>query len=149
MAINQAVCNTFKRDLLKGAHDFANGGDTFKIALYLDTASLGATTEDYSVSNETSGTGYTAGGKTLTNQSVTGSTSATTAYVHWNTNPAWTTASFTANGAIIYNTTFDGGSGTTDAVCVLAFGANYTATNGTFTVQFPAAGTSTAILRLS
>ena len=85
----------------------------------------------------------------LTSQSVTGSNSATTAYVHWGANPTWTSASFTANGAIIYNTTFDGGSGTTDAVCVLAFGANYTATNGTFTVQFPAAGTSTAILRLS
>jgi len=149
MAINQAVCNTFKRDLLKGFHDFANGGSTFKIALYLDTASLGASTEDYSVTNETSGTNYVAGGQTLTNQSVTGGTAASTAYVDWATDPQWTSASFTANGAIIYNTTTDGGTGTTDAVCVLAFGANYTATNGTFTVQFPAPGTSTAILRLS
>ena len=142
MAISQAVCNTFKRDLLKGFHDFANGGSTFKIALFTSSASLGASTEDYSTSNETSGTGYVAGGETLTNQSVTGGTGASTAYVDWATDPQWTSASFTANGAIIYNTT-------TDAVCVLAFGADYTATNGTFTVQFPAPGTSTAILRLS
>ena len=149
MAISQAVCNTFKRDLLKGFHDFANGGSTFKIALFTSSASLGASTEDYSTSNETSGTGYVAGGETLTNQSVTGGTAASTAYVDWATDPQWTSASFTANGAIIYNTTTDGGTGTTDAVCVLAFGADYTATNGTFTVQFPAPGTSTAILRLS
>ena len=149
MAISQAVCNTFKRDLLKGFHDFANGGNTFKIALFTSSASLGASTEDYSTSNETSGTGYVAGGETLTNQSVTGGTAASTAYVDWATDPQWTSASFTANGAIIYNTTTDGGTGTTDAVCVLAFGADYTATNGTFTVQFPAPGTSTAILRLS
>jgi hypothetical protein len=139
MAITQAVCNTFKRDLLKGFHDFANGGSTFKIALFTSSATLGASTEDYSTTNEitnTSGSAYTAGGLTLTNQSVTGSTSAST-------------ASFTANGAMIYNTTTDGGSGTTDAVCILAFGSDFTATNGTFTVQFPAPGTSTAILRLS
>ena len=149
MAISQAVCNTFKRDLLKGFHDFANGGSTFKIALFTSSASLGASTEDYSTSNETSGTGYSAGGETLTNQSVTGGTPASTAYVDWSTDPQWTSASFTANGAIIYNTTTDGGTGTTDAVCVLAFGSDFTATNGTFTVQFPAPGTSTAILRLS
>ena len=109
-------------------------------------------TEDYSTTNEitnTSGSAYTAGGLTLTNQSVTGSTSASTAYVDWSTDPQWTSASFTANGAMIYNTTTDGGSGTTDAVCILAFGSDFTATNGTFTVQFPAPGTSTAILRLS
>ena len=149
MAIAQAVCNTFKRDLLKGFHDFASGGDTFKIALYLDTASLDDTTEDYSVTNETSGAGYSAGGETLTGQSVTGSTSATTAYVDWSNDAEWTSASFTANGAMIYNTTTDGGSSTTDAVCILAFGGNFTATSGTFTVQFPAPGTGTAILRLA
>lgn len=152
MAITQAVCNTFKRDLLKGFHDFANGGSTFKIALFTSSASLDATTEDYSTSNETtnsSGSAYSAGGLTLTNQSVTGSTSATTAYVDWSTDPQWTSASFTANGAMIYNTTTDGGTGTTDAVCILAFGSDFTATNGTFTIQFPAPGTSTAILRLS
>ena len=152
MAISQAVCNSFKKELLEGKHDFANGGSTFKIALFTSSASLDATTEDYSTSNETtnsSGSAYTAGGLTLTNQSVTGSTSASTAYVDWSTDPQWTSASFTANGAMIYNTTTDGGSGTTDAVCILAFGSDFTATNGTFTVQFPAPGTSTAILRLS
>ena len=149
MAISQAVCNTFKRDLLKGFHDFASGGSTFKLALFTSSASLGASTEDYSTSNETSGTGYTAGGVALTGQSVTGSTSATTAYVDWSADAAWTSASFTANGAMIYNTTTDGGSSTTDAVCILAFGGDFTATAGTFTVQFPAPGTSTAILRLA
>ena len=80
MAIAQAVCNTFKRDLLKGFHDFASGGSSFKIALFTSSASLGASTEDYSTSNETSGTGYVAGGETLTTQSVTGGTAASTAY---------------------------------------------------------------------
>ena len=152
MAIAQAVCNTFKRDLLKGFHDCASGGSTFKIALFTSSASLGASTEDYSTSNEitnTSGSAYTAGGLALTGQSVTGGTSASTAYVDFSNDPQWTSASFTANGAMIYNTTTDGGSGTTDAVCILAFGSDFTATNGTFTVQFPAPGTSTAILRLS
>ena len=149
MAISQAVCNTFKRDLLKGFHDFASGGSTFKLALFTSSASLGASTEDYSTSNETSGTGYVAGGVALTGQSVTGSTSATTAYVDWSADAQWTSASFTANGAMIYNTTTDGGSSTTDSVCILAFGGDFTATAGTFTVQFPAPGVSTAILRLA
>jgi len=152
MAIVQAVCNTFKQQLLESKHDFANGGDTFKIALFTSSASLGASTANYSTSNETtntSGSAYTAGGQALTNQSVTGGSGASTAYVDWSTDPQWTSASFTANGAMIYNTTTDGGSGTTDAVCILAFGSDFTATNGTFTVQFPAPGTSTAILRLS
>ena len=90
-----------------------------------------------------------AGGVALTGQSVTGSTSATTAYVDWSADAQWTSASFTANGAMIYNTTTDGGSSTTDTVCILAFGGDFTATSGTFTVQFPAPGTSTAILRLA
>ena len=108
MAISQAVCNTFKRDLLKGFHDFASGGSTFKIALFTSSASLDATTENYSTTNEitnTSGSAYTAGGETLTGQSVTGGTSASTAYVDFSNDPQWTSASFTANGAMIYNTT--------------------------------------------
>ena len=152
MAITQAVCNTFKRDLLKGFNDFASGGSTFKIALFTSSASLGASTEDYSTSNEitnTSGSAYSAGGLALTGQSVTGGTSASTAYVDFSNDPNWTSASFTANGAMIYNTTTDGGSGTTDAVCILAFGSDFTATNCRFTVQFPNPTTSTAILRLS
>jgi len=152
MAISQAVCNTFKQELLESKHDFANGGDTFKIALFTSSASLGATTTDYSTGNEvtnSSGSAYVAGGQALTGQSVTGGSSASTAYVDWSNNPQWTSASFTANGAMIYNTTTDGGSGTTDAVCILAFGADFTASNGTFTITFPAADTSNAILRLS
>jgi len=152
MAISSAICSTFKRDLLKGKHDFdSSGGDTFKIALYTSSASLGATTTDYSSSNEitnTSGSAYTAGGKALTNNGVTGGASATTAFVDF-ADAQFTSASFTANGALIYNTTTDGGSGTTDAVCVLAFGGDFTASNGTFTVQFPAANTSDAIIRIS
>ena len=152
MAISSAICNTFKRDLLKGFHDFdSSGGDTFKIALYTSSASLGASTEDYSTTNEitnTSGSAYTAGGLALTNNGVTGGSAASTAFVDF-ADAQWTSASFTANGALIYNTQTDGGSGTTDAVCVLAFGGDFTASNGTFTVQFPAANTSDAIIRIS
>ena len=144
MAIVQAVCNTFKSELLQGYHDFsASGGDSYKIALFTSTASLGA-----AITN-TSGSAYTAGGEALTGQSVTGGSSASTAYVDWSNDAQWTSASFTANGAMIYNTTADGGTNTTNAICILAFGADFTATNGTFTVQFPAPGTSTAIIRLS
>tara|TARA_B110000285_G_C15113601_1_gene612641 strand:+ start:1611 stop:2072 length:462 start_codon:yes stop_codon:yes gene_type:complete len=153
MAIVQAVCNTFKSELLQGYHDFsASGGDSYKIALFTSTASLGAATTGYNTTNEvtnTSGSAYVAGGEALTGQSVTGGSSASTAYVDWSNDAQWTSASFTANGAMIYNTTADGGTNTTNAVCILAFGADFTATNGTFTVQFPAPGTSTAIIRLS
>ena len=152
MAITQAVCNTFKKELLEGKHDFANGGHTFKIALFTSSASLGAGTANYSTSNEitnASGSAYSAGGETLQNQSVTGGTGAATAFVDFTTNPQWTSASFTAAGAMIYNTTTDGGASTTNSVCILAFGSDFTATNGTFTIEFPAPGTSTAILRLS
>jgi len=113
MAISQAVCNSFKKELLEGKHDFANGGSTFKIALFTSSASLGASTTAYSTSNEvtnSSGSAYTAGGETLTGQSVTGGSGATTAFVDFSNNPQWTSASFTANGAMIYNTTTDGGS---------------------------------------
>ena len=152
MAIASAVCNTFKKELLESKHDFENGGDSFKIALFTSSASLGATTTDYSTSNEisnTSGSAYVAGGQALAGQSVTGGSSAAIAFVDWSTNPQWTSASFTANGAMIYNTTTNGGSGTTDAVCIIAFGSDFTASNGTFTITFPAADTSNAILRLS
>ena len=150
MAITSAVCSSFKSELLSGKHDFdSSGGDTFKIAMFTSSASLDATTTDYSTSNEitnSSGTAYTAGGKALTSQGVT--LSSTTAYTDF-ADVSWTSASFTANGAMIYNTTTDGGSGTTDAVCVIAFGGDKTVSSGTFTVQFPAAGATTAILRLA
>ena len=150
MAITSAVCSSFKSELLSGKHDFdSSGGDTFKIAMFTSSATLGASTTDYSTSNEitnSSGTAYTAGGEALTNQGVT--LSSTTAYTDF-ADVSWTSASFTANGAMIYNTTTDGGSGTTDAICVIAFGGDKTVSSGTFTVQFPAAGATTAILRLA
>jgi|TARA_R100001530_G_scaffold30301_1_gene23798 hypothetical protein len=150
MAITSAVCSSFKSELLSGKHDFdSSGGDTFKIAMFTSSASLDATTTDYSTSNEitnSSGTAYTAGGSALTNQGVT--LSSTTAYTDF-ADVSWTSASFTANGAMIYNTTTDGGSSTTDAVCIIAFGGDKTVSSGTFTIQFPAAGATTAILRLA
>ena len=150
MAITSAICSSFKQELLQGKHDFdSSGGHTFKIALFTSSASLGASTTDYSTSNEisnTSGSAYTAGGATLTNQGV--SLSSTTAFTDF-ADVSYTSASFTANGALICNTTTDGGSGTTDAVAVIAFGSDKTATNGTFTIQFPAADASNAIIRLA
>ncbi len=150
MAISSAICSSFKSELLSGKHDFdSSGGDTFKIALFTSSASLGAATTDYSTSNEisnTSGSAYSAGGATLTNTGV-GLTS-TTAFTDFS-DVSFTSASFTANGAMIYNTTTDGGSGTTDAVCIIAFGSDKTATNGTFTIQFPANDSSNAIIRLA
>ena len=152
MAITSAICSSFKQELLEGKHDFqtsGNGGHSFKIALYDSNASLGASTTDHSTSEEisnTSGSAYTAGGKALTNTGV-GLTS-TTAFTDFS-DVSFTSASFTANGALIYNTTTNGGSNTTDAVCVIAFGSDKTATNGTFEIQFPANDSSNAIIRLA
>ena len=152
MAITSAICSSFKQELLEGKHDFqtsGNGGHSFKIALYTSSASLGAATTAYSTSNEitnTAGSAYSAGGAALTNTGV-GLTS-TTAFTDFS-DVSYTSASFTANGALIYNTTTDGGSGTTNAVAVIAFGSDKTATNGTFTIQFPANDSSNAIIRLA
>ena len=150
MAITSAICSSFKQELLQGKHSFeSSGGHTFKLALFTSSASLGAATTDYSTSNEitnTSGSAYSAGGATLTNQGV--SLSSTTAFTDF-ADVSYTSASFTANGAMIYNTTTDGGSSTTDAVAIIAFGSAKTATNGTFTIQFPAADASNAIIRLA
>ena len=150
MAITSAICSSFKQELLQGKHDFdSSGGDTFKIALFTSSASLGASTTDYSTSNEisnTSGSAYSAGGATLTNQGV--SLSSTTAFTDFS-DVTYTSASFTANGALIYNTTTDGGSGTTDAVCVIAFGGDKTASNGTFKIEFPTNDATAAIIRLA
>ena len=150
MAITSAICSSFKSELLSGKHDFdSSGGDTFKIALFTSSASLGAATTDYSTSNEisnTAGSAYTAGGKALTNTGV-GLTS-TTAFTDFS-DVSFTSATFTANGALIYNTQTNGGSNTTDAVCVIAFGSDKTATNGTFQIQFPANDSSNAIIRLA
>tara|TARA_R100001163_G_scaffold27791_1_gene22454 strand:+ start:240 stop:656 length:417 start_codon:yes stop_codon:yes gene_type:complete len=137
MAITQAMCTSFKSEILQEGHQLAT--DTIKIALYTSSASLGATTTAYSTSNEVSGTGYTAGGVTLTSAAV--STTGTTAHFDAD-DPTWTSASFTANGALIYNDT-----NSDKAIAVLAFGGDFTVAGGTFKIVFPAAG-STAIIRI-
>ena len=145
MAITSAVCTSFKVEILKGVHDFtATTGNTFKIALYTSSATLGASTTAYSTSNEitnSSGTAYTAGGATLT--SVTPTTSGTTALCDF-ADVSYTSASFTANGALIYNDTQSD-----KAVAVIAFGSDKTVTSGTFTIQFPTADATNAIIRIA
>ena len=150
MANTSAICSSFKQELLQGKHNFASsGGDTFKIALYDSSATLGASTTDYSTSEEitnTSGAAYQAGGALLSNNGV--SLSSTTAFTDFD-DVTYTSASFTANGAMIYNTTTDGGSSTTNAVAIIAFGGDKTASNGTFKIEFPTADASSAIIRLA
>jgi hypothetical protein len=149
MAITtNAICNSFKKQLLAGEHDFDSaGGDTFKLAMYTSVATLGASTTNYSTSQEvTSPSGYSAGGKALVNSGVKVSSGvAITNYADL----SFTGVTLTARGALIYNTTTNGGSGTTEAVAVLDFGGDKTATSGTFTIQFPAFTTSAAILRIA
>ena len=145
MAITSAICTSFKVELLKGVHDFtATTGDTFKIALYDSDATLGAGTTAFSTSEEitnTSGTAYTSGGATLT--SVTPTSSSTTALCDF-ADVSFSSATFTANGALIYNS-----SESNAAVAAIAFGSDKTATNGTFTIQFPTADATNAIIRLA
>jgi len=148
MAITtNAICNSFKKELLQGKHDFDVASDTYKLAMYTSVATLGASTENYTTSNEVGDTGaYSAGGKALVNQGVKVSSGvAITDFADL----SFTGVTLTARGALIYNTTTDGGTGTTDAVAVLDFGGDKTATAGTFTIQFPAFTTSAAILRIS
>ena len=151
MAITtNAICNSFKKELLEGAHKFQyTSGSSFKLALYDSQATLGASTTNYAVAEEVANTGsYTAGGGALVKPNPSTSMASSTAIVDFD-NLSFTSVSLTARGALIYNTTTSGGSGTTDSVCVLDFGADKTATSGTFTVQFPAFTTSAAILRIA
>ena len=145
MAITSAICTSFKVEILKGVHNFtATTGNTFKIALYDSDATLGASTTAFTTSEEitnTSGTAYTSGGATLT--SVTPVADSTTAVCDF-ADVSFSSATFTANGALIYNS-----SATNAAVAAIAFGSDKTATNGTFTIQFPAADASNAIIRLA
>jgi hypothetical protein len=138
MAFEQTLTTSFKQDILLGVHDLET--DTIKMALYLATADLGAATTVYTTSGETSGTGYTAGGETLTG--VTVLTSGTTAYVDF-ADPSWDPADFTARGALIYNA-----SKSNKAIAVLDFGSDKTATT-TFTVQMPANTATSALIRIS
>ena len=147
MAITQAMCSSFKQQLLEGKHDFtASTGHSFKLALFTSSATLGASTTAYSTTNEVSGTGYTAGGGALTN--VTPTLDGTTAITDF-ADLTFSTATITANGAMIYNTTTGGGSSTTDSVIILAFGGDKTSTAGDFTIQFPTADASNAIIRIA
>jgi hypothetical protein len=147
MAITQAMCTSFKDQLLEGAHDFrSSGGDTFKLALYTSSANLDAATTAYSATNEVGNSGtYAAGGGTLTNISPT--TSGTTAFTDFD-DLSFTSATITARGALIYNTT-PAHTYTNPAVVVLDFGSDKTSTSGTFTIQFPAATSTDAIIRIS
>jgi hypothetical protein len=147
MAITSALCTSFKKELLERKHDFnATSGHSFKIALYTSAASLDAATTVYSTSNEVVGTGYTAGGIALTNIDPT--SSGTTAFIDF-ADATFASATITAAGALIYNTTTDGGSATTNAVAVISFGGDKTSTNGDFVIQFPAADASNAIVRIA
>ncbi len=138
MAITQAMCTSFKADLFNKEQDLDT--DTIKIALYTSSATLDASTTAYTATNEVTGTGYSAGGETLANSTV--ATSGTTAYVDFD-NPEWTSASFTARGALIYNDTTAGD----NAIAVLDFGGDFTVSSGTFRIVFPAPG-ATAIIRI-
>ncbi len=144
MAITQAMATSFKVGLLDGTFDFGTGtSQVFKIALYTASATLDSTTTAYTTSNEVVGTGYTAGGNTLTVSQVPTSTG-TTAFLDF-ADSTWSSATITARGALIYLA-----NGTTnDAVCVLDFGSDKTSTNGNFTVIFPAADASNAIIRIA
>lgn len=148
--LTQAMCTSFKTELLTGTHNFTNGtGNTFKIALFKATASIvgtyGAATTNYSDvtgnSDEASGSGYSAGGNTLTN--VTPTSTGTTAFTDF-ANTTWSTATITASGALIYNS-----SASNAAVAVLDFGGDKTSTAGDFTIVFPSANATDAIIRIA
>lgn len=142
MALTQAICSSFKKELLEGIHNFAAvGGDVFKLALYTGGATLDASTTVYTTSGETTGVGYSAGGIALTNVGV--SVSGTVAYLDFD-DATWTGATLSAAGGLIYNS-----SEGNKAVAVLNFGGTYTSTSSDFTVSFPAATSSTAVIILN
>ena len=141
MAITQGMCTSFKVQLLNGTQNFSS--NTFKIALYTSSATLGEGTTAYSATNEVASTGnYTAGGNTLS-VNVTPTSTGNVAFVSF-ANTSWANATITANGALIYNNTAGNA-----AVAVLAFGGDKTSTNGTFAVNFPTADSTSAIIRLT
>ena len=150
MAITQAMCTAFKKELMLGTHNFATNGNAFKLALYAEggggksstTATLGAATTAFTTTGEIANSGsYTSGGGTLTKVAPT--TSGTTAFTDF-ADLSFTTATITAMGALIYNDT-----NSDKAVCVLDFTSNKTSTAGTFTIQFPTADASKAIIRIA
>lgn len=157
MAITQAMCTSFKAELMLAVHDFrATGGDAFKLALYTSSASLDANTTAYTTSNEVTGTNYTAGGGALTNLGVVTSnnnSSTGTGFTDFS-DLTFSNATITARGALIYNSTPSANSNanttlTNAAVAVLDFGSDKTSTDGDFTIIFPTATNTTAIIRIA
>jgi len=157
MAITQAMCTSFKAELMLAVHDFrVTGGDTFKLALYTSSASIDANTTAYTTSNEVTGTNYTAGGGTLTNLGVVTSnnnSSTGTGFTDFS-DLTFSNATITARGALIYNSTPSANSNanttlTNAAVAVLDFGSDKTSTDGDFTIIFPTATNTTAIIRIA
>ena len=143
MTISTAMCTSFKKELLEAKHNFlASGGNSFKLALYTSSATLAAATTAYSSTNEASGTNYSAGGAALTNINPT--SSGTTGFTDF-ADLTFSNATVTANGALIYNDTASGD----PSVCSLAFGGDKTSTAGDFTIQFPTADASNAIIRIA
>ena len=143
MAITSAMCSSFKKELLEGKHNFLNsGGDTFKLALYTSSASLGASTTAYTTSNEVSGTGYSAKGNTLTR--VDPSLDGTTAITDF-VDTTFSSSTITARGALIFNEDTSGDT----SVIVLNFGSDKVSSAGDFTITFPAADASNAIIRIA
>ena len=141
------MCTSFKVELLKGQHDFTNGNDQFKIALYDNNATFTAATTDYTATNEVTASGsYSAGGGTLTN--VTPTSSSTTAFTDFD-DITFTSATITARGALIYNTQADGGTDTAKTVIVLDFGADKGSTSGDFQIVFPTNDASNALIRIA
>lgn len=143
MAITQAMCSSFKGEILEAVHNFNSvGGNTFKLALYTSSANLDASTTAYTSSGEVTASGsYTAGGGTLTNTGVT--VSGTTGFTDFS-DISFTSATITARGALIYNS-----SASNKSVCVLDFGGDKTSTSGTFTIIFPTNDASNAIIRIA
>ena len=143
MAITQAMCTSFKKELLEAKHNFLlSGGNTFKIALYTSSASLDASTTAYSATNEVSGTNYSAAGNTLTR--IDPSSSGTTGFTDF-ADTTWASSTITARGAVIYNDTASGD----PSVLVLNFGSDKASSSGDFTIAFPAADASNAIIRIA
>ena len=142
MAITSTLTTSFKVELLKGNHDFDNGADTFKLALYTSSATLGATTTSFTTTGQASGTNYTSGGSALTNINPT--SSGTTGFTDF-ADLTSGTATITARGCMIYNDTASGD----PSVATIDFGGDKTSTAGDFTIVFPAAAASTAIIRIA
>ena len=142
MAITSAICTSFKQELLVGTHNFtASTGDTFKLALYTSSATLGASTTAFTTTGEATGTNYTSGGNALTN--VTPTTSGTTAIVDF-ADLTFGTATITARGCLIYDSTQSN-----KAVAAIDFGGDKTSTAGNFTIVFPSPTATGAIIRLA